>query len=342
MMDSTLKPTIPNKQRAPWPRLALTCLGLLVVVSLPSYSAAQAETKTDQKQANQNESNQDQANQNRAQISQGKATARIADSARIPRHRLKVFATAQSRFRWAGEAFYYSIRLNGAEAMRASVRAGDVRNTPKQSYIPVSAKAESVGFFRSVYPMNDRADVYINPYNLLPHRSEKLFREAGKSRTYQVDYTHNRYKARVEKTKKEREYRFSFAIPPKTFDMLSWVYDLRTQEMGAGKKFVYYIYDGWKLSRVHLEVVGKEDVYTPMGWFKTWKLKFRREVVRTQKKSDKNGNPVMPHIRIHEPNEHNGHFYLSRDENLLPVKLTMKTSFGMSEALLLKYTPAGD
>jgi hypothetical protein len=45
-------------------------------------------------------------------------------------------------------------------------------------------------------------------------------------------------------------------------------------------------------------------------------------------------------MRTHEANEHNGYFYLSRDENLLPVKLTMKTSFGMSEAVLLKYKPA--
>jgi hypothetical protein len=273
---------------------------------------------------------------------QGTATASISDSARIAPPTYKFLESDEPRFRWVGEQFYFSIRLNGAEAMRASVRAGDIRENGERSYVPVSGNAQSVGFFQNVYPMNDRADSYIDPTSLVPHRSEKEFHEAGKSRTYEVDYEHGDYRARVRKAKKKHEYKFNFAIPGKTYDMLSWVYDLRTQDIALGEKYIYYVYDGWKLSRVHLEVVAKKDVYTPMGWFKTWKLDFRREIVRTRKRTDKNGKPTQPHIRTHEPNEHEGHFYLSRDENLLPVKLTMKTSFGMSEAVLIKYKPAED
>ena len=268
------------------------------------------------------------------------ATASISDAPRMMRPKYQLAQT--NRFRWAGEQFYFSIRLNGAEAMRASVRAGDIRRNGESSYVPVSGNAQSVGFFQNVYPMNDKADSYIDPVLLLPHRSEKLFREAGKSRTYEVDYKHGDFHARVVKAKKDREYKFNYAIPGKTYDMLSWVYDLRTKNVDLGEKYIYYVYDGWKLSRVHLKVVGKEDVYTPMGWFKTWKLEFRREIVRTRKRRNKEGKPKSPHIRTHEPKEHSGHFYLSRDENLLPVKLTMKTSFGMVDALLLKYKPADE
>lgn len=267
-----------------------------------------------------------------------KAALRRIDPNRIPRPNFEV--RDAPRFRWSGERFVYSVRLNGAEAMRAGVRAGSPKVHHDRPYVPVSATARSVGFFRSVYPLEDRADVYVDPASLLPYRSEKLFREAGKERSYAVDYRPDAFRAKVRKTRQDRTYNFHRHLPSNTFDMLSWVYDLRVQEVAIGERFTYHIYDGWKISRVHLEVVGREDIYTPMGWFKTWKLTFRREVVDSHARRDDQGRPTHPELKTRVHAQHEGHFYLSRDENLLPVKLTMKTSFGLSDAVLIDYTPA--
>lgn len=243
-------------------------------------------------------------------------------------------------FRWPGEEFYFSVRLNGAEAMRASLRAGDIREVNNRSYVPISAIAQSVGFFRNVYPINDRAHTFLAPGNFRPLRSEKRFEERGETRTYKVDYIHSTYRAKVEKKKEKRTFRFNYSIPGTTHDMISWMYDLRARDsLKVGDRFSYYIYDGWKLSRVQMKVVGKEDVYTPMGWFKGWKISFEREVLRSRGQKNKNGKPSKPLLRVKTPNKHSGHLYLSRDENRLPIKVSIDTKLGTSEALLVKYKP---
>ncbi len=243
-------------------------------------------------------------------------------------------------FRWAGEEFYFSVRLNGAEAMRASLRAGDLRHVNKRPYVPISAIAQSVGFFESVYPINDRAHTFVSPDNYRPLRSEKLFEERGETRTYKVDYIHSLYRAKVEKKKEKRTFRFNYSIPGTTHDMISWMYDLRSRDsLKVGDEFAYYIYDGWKLSRVEMEVVGKEDVYTPMGWFKGWKISFTRKVLMSRHRKNGKGKPRKPLLRVKTPDKHSGHLYLSRDENRLPIKVAIGTKFGTSEALLIKYKP---
>jgi hypothetical protein len=243
-------------------------------------------------------------------------------------------------FRWPGEEFYYSVRLNGAEAMRASLRAGDLRRSNNRPYVPISAVAQSVGFFQGIYPIDDRANTFVDPESFRPLRSEKLFQERGKTRGYKVDYIHSTYRAKVEKQKEKRTFRFNYSIPGTTHDMISWMYDLRSREsLKVGDTFTYYIYDGWKLSRVSMEVLAKEDVYTPMGWFKSWKISFGREVLKSHKKKDDDGKPITPLLRVKTPDKHSGYLYLSRDENRLPIKVSLGTKFGTSEALLIRYKP---
>lgn len=244
-------------------------------------------------------------------------------------------------FRWQGEEFYYSIRLNGAEAMRASVRAGNLRKANNRAYVPISGLAQSVGFFNNIYPLQDRAHSFVDPQSFRPLRSEKRFEERGETRTYKVDYVHSTYRAKVEKSKENRTFKFHYSIPGTTHDMISWMYDLRAREdFGVGDEFSFYIYDGWKLSHVELKVVAKEDVYTPMGWFKGWKLDFQRKVLRSSHRRGKDGQPQKPLLRVKTPDKHSGHLWLSRDENRLPIKVSIDTKLGTSEALLVKYKPA--
>lgn len=249
-------------------------------------------------------------------------------------------APKQPAFRWPNEEFYFSIRFNGIEAMRAILRSGALQHAKNRAYIPISAFAQSVGFFHNVYPLVDRANTFMDPVDCLPIRSEKHFEERGQTRIYKVDFLADRFRAEVSKSRNTKKSRYNNAIPGQTHDMLSWFYDFRARpDFKVGDKFAYYIYDGWKFSRVDMKVEGKEDVYTPMGWFKSWKIRFIRQVMNTRRKRDKKKQPLPPKLSMKTPNDHSGHLWVSRDANRLPIKVAIDSQFGTGIAVLIKYKP---
>lgn len=245
-------------------------------------------------------------------------------------------SSLRKQFPWAGEQFFYSLRVNGAEALRATLKVGDLRNARKRVYVPIGMSVHSRGFFDNIYSVDDRADTYLNPRTMQPYRSEKYFQEAGKTRTYIVDYAFDGYRADVEKRKPDKRHRFKKAIPATTHDMVTWLYDFRKEDYEIGEHYRYFVYDGWKLSHVYITVIGKEDLYTPAGWFKAWKFRFVRKVLDS-KHNKPGGEAAAPILRVKSPSEHSGHFWLSRDENHLPLRVTIPTSFGFGEAVLMKY-----
>ena len=244
-----------------------------------------------------------------------------------------VDAPTPASFQFSGEEFFYSIRVNGVEAIRVGVRSGDVKYKKGFPYVPVTGTAQSTGFFDAVYSIDDKAHTFLHPETFQPIRSEKMFDENGSKRRYKVDFTHSNYKARVEKEKDDRTRKFTMAIPGTTHDMISWLYDLRARpEFKAGQKVEYFVYDGWKLSRIRGTVVGKEDVYTPLGWFKTWRTDFERDVMKSRRNRNK-----APNITVRTEDATTASVWLSRDKNRLPVKLKVSTSFGAGEAVVVKF-----
>ena len=245
-----------------------------------------------------------------------------------------------ANFKWFGEELYYSVKVNGVEAVRSAVKVGDLRYKGDKPYVPIVASAQSVGFFHALYPMRDSANTFVSPLTLKPLRSEKRFHENGKKRTYAVDFAHSKYRAKVNKVKfateegkKDIKRRFKRAIPGATHDMLTWFFDVRKSgKMKIGDTFEYYIYDGWKLSRIEGKVVGKEDYYTPIGWFKTFRIDFTREVLRSK---GKRGKP--PVLKVSKKAQPTGSVFVSRDENLIPVAVRINTKWGSAETVLMKY-----
>lgn len=244
-------------------------------------------------------------------------------------------------FRWPHEELYYSIRLNGAEALRAGVRTGAPRMHNNEVYVPISATARSTGFFHSIYPLDDRINAFLNPRDMRPYRSDKIFDEKGQIRGYDVTYRHSEYEARVTRRHNDRTTNFSAPIPAMTHNMLTWLYALRAEErLAIGNRYSYYIYDGWLLSRLDLHVVAAEDVYTPMGWFKAWKVDFSREIMGTRPGPIRNNKRTEPVVGVREAARHTGSFWVSRDENHIPIKLSIQSILGVGEAVLIRYKPA--
>ena len=236
-------------------------------------------------------------------------------------------------FRWANEEFYFSVSLNGIEAVRAGIRAGDVRYKDGHPYVAVAGTAQSTGIFDSIYPVNDRAHTFLNPVTLRPLRSQKFFEEAGSSRAYHVDFVHSTYRAKVKKEKGEKTRKFTKAIPGTTNDMITWFYELRRrQDLRLGEKMSFFVYDGWRLYRLDAVVAAREDTYTPIGWFKTFRIDVQRSSLRT--KRQKGESPIITVASAAKPK---GSLWVSRDENLIPVKVSVATQWGVGEAVLIKY-----
>lgn len=245
-------------------------------------------------------------------------------------------------FRWSGEELYYSFRFNGAEAMRAALRTGKPRTNSLGTYIPLAAFAQSVGLFHRLYPLEDRASTYLDAQRLVPMRSEKDFREKGEKRLYEVDYAHEEFEARVERAHQDNLRRFRTPILPNTHDMLSWLYHLRANtDLRVGQQTSFYVYDGWLVSHITIKVVAREDVLTPMGWFKTWRVDFVRDIVTThvavENAAHRATAPTTPAVRVKEAARHSGSFWLTRDENRLPVRVRVNTMFGDGEGVLVRF-----
>ena len=250
-------------------------------------------------------------------------------------------------FPWQGEELYFKILVNGSEAGQASVRVGEIRRTKTQSYIPLSARAQSVGFFQTVYPLDDRADTYLDPTTGQPLRSEKLFQEAGKARSYKVNYTPKAFEAKVHKvylkspknpTESARTY--SRAIPAQTHDSFTWFFALRGEPTltEVGSRFTYHIYDGWKLSRLELEVMQKDRVLTPLGWHDVVRVDFSREILHSSSQTLEQ-KPAAPKLRTLKPATPLGSAWFTVDERRLPVKMNMSSAtYGVGEVLLAKYS----
>ncbi|MBA2663240.1 MAG: DUF3108 domain-containing protein [Bradymonadaceae bacterium] len=320
---------------------SLVCLlGLLVAPLLASAESKTSESSSSKPTPAGAEVNHDQDTYDE-DIDPEEANAALASEA--PSSPDTTAARQPVSFRWPGEEFYYSVRINGAEAMRAGIRVGQVRYHNERPYVPISGTAQSTGFFHSIYPLDDRANTFFDPSTYRPWRSEKFFDEKGQQRTYNVDYLHDKFVARIERIRDDGSMRFSAPIPDTTHDMLTWMYEMRDHEkLEIGQKLSVYLYDGWLLSRLDLIVVAREDVYTPMGWFKAWKIDFSREVLRSRAGQRKRGDkaPVEPILELRQAAKHTGSLWLSRDENHLPIKVSINTLLGIGEAVLIKYKPA--
>lgn len=249
---------------------------------------------------------------------------------------------ALKRYPWQNEQAYYKVKINGADAVHAVLRVGQVSNAKNQLYIPVSANAQSIGIFKSIMEIDDRANTYINPKNHRPYRSEKKFKERAlsqplKERTYRVDYNHGSYFAKVNKTSnRQKKRKYVKPIPSTTHDGLSWIFDLRTKKsFKAGQTMSYYIYDGWKLSRLDVKVNKKEKVFTALGWRHAWKFDVKREVLNSKSKFKKSKN-MEPSLSVRTPAKDVGSIWMTDDIQRIPVKLALTWKISKTTNMVAK------
>ncbi|MEL6180103.1 MAG: DUF3108 domain-containing protein, partial [Myxococcota bacterium] len=193
--------------------------------------------------------------------------------------------TAQKKiqgFTWEGEEIFFSVEANGAEAARASIRAGARKKKRGLSYVPLSAKVITHGFFAKSFPVNHNGDTFIDPKTLLPLKADKYIREKGEDRVYKVRFNPGKLVAKVFKKVGKKERNFDRPVPGETYDALSWLYALRAMPLKNGDKYVFYVFDGWKLSRLYIKVIGREKTWTPIQYYQTVKVDIEREILNSR------------------------------------------------------------
>jgi hypothetical protein len=248
-------------------------------------------------------------------------------------------------FRWEGEELFYSVEISGADAARASVRIGKRKTANGVTFVPIAADAISHGFFAKTYPVNNRADTFVDVKTFQPVKADKIIRENGSERTYKVRYMPGAFTARVERHAKEKDVganqrTYDRAVPGAIHDGISWLFDLRSQPLKPGDTYTYYIYDGWKLSRLKVKVVGKEKAWTPLKEYPAIKLDVEREILNSAwtGTKKKRGEPTLSG---REKPYYFASIYLSDDDARVPVKIFVTSSKADSELKLVEYKAPG-
>jgi hypothetical protein len=246
-------------------------------------------------------------------------------------------------FIWEGEQIYYSVEVGGTDAARASLQVGKRKTKKGVSYLPLVGRVVTHGFFAKSYPMDNVADTFIRADTFQPIKSEKLLKEKGDYRKYVVRYEPRRYGADVnrevkKKGGKKKNRSYTRAVPNTIHDGLSWIYVLRSEALRQGDEYTYYIYDGWKLSRFKVTVVGKESVWTPLKEYETIKVDVERTVLNSKWKG-KRGTRTVPAMTQREKPYYLSTLYLSDDELRIPVKIFVTSKKADSVMKLVKYVP---
>jgi YD repeat-containing protein len=188
--------------------------------------------------------------------------------------------TWAERFDSADHQFFYALRILGAEAGRAAMSIGTpyVHETWGE-VLPVEGLAVSVGFFAAVYPFENTALTLVRPTTGLPVWTRKVIDERDANRVYEVAYDQAGFRSEVIRERDGRSTTYSRRGASDMHDALSWIVDLRTRDFSVGQTYVYFIYDGWKVSRLTCRVAQHRRLFTAIGMRDVAEFRFTREVL---------------------------------------------------------------
>lgn len=257
--------------------------------------------------------------------------AELTEVVSLPSH------DAFERFRWHGEELEYAIEILGSEAARAALQAGYPElDESGHAHVPVYGLAISIGFFGSVYPLEDTAETHIDTASGLPVWTSKTIDERGSVRVYEVDYEREQFRSRVNRTRDGVEAEYFRYTPTDLHDALSWIYDLRSRDLAVGAEYTYHIYDGWKLSRLTVRVERHTEVYTEMGFLEVAELRFVREVMSSAAPLPWANQAVSlpPIYFVSGEAEEIGVGWFGLDDRRLPVGTQIDTPIGNMRVLL--------
>ncbi|MBN1944905.1 MAG: DUF3108 domain-containing protein [Bradymonadales bacterium] len=249
--------------------------------------------------------------------------------------------------RYRGEELYYAIELFGTQLAEGALVVGDFVHQEGEDFLPVYGLAVTEGVAALVYPMRDEGNTLVRLDTGIAATTVKLLNERNFRRRYQVDFLPDEFKARVSRTRDEQVDHYDRYLPSDTHDAFSWVYAVREQDLTPGTTAVYYMYDGWKLSRITTTVLPEPDtLLVGEEFIDCRRLSLVRDVMDTIRPVPMiEETAALPPVRWVRPDaggEQVGVLWISDDYRRIPVQIDFHNALVTAVARLIRYQPPVD
>lgn len=210
--------------------------------------------------------------------------------------------------------------LYGAATVNMDTKIHYVNNRPCYK---VAINGKTTGMLAMMMKVNDTWESYIDTSAMIPHKATRDIIENKYTKKETVVFDHLRQIAEVRSTTgKEPEKLEQFKIPRYAQDMVSGYYYLRTLDFKNFKVGDTISVEGFfenKNYNIRIKYLGKETVSTKVG-------KIPSHIIA----------PIMPNNEMFD-GKNSIKFWVSDDENRIPVKIWAKMFIGGVELGLVKH-----
>lgn len=213
-----------------------------------------------------------------------------------------------------GEKFVYSVQYGIINAGEASLEIRTIANIDSTPCYHIVSDARSNRIFSRFFKVRDRFESFMDTVSLVSLYYEKHLREGKYKKDEQVKFDQKAHLAIY----KDR----TVPIPPRTQDVLSALYYVRTLPLEIGQSFAVANHTNGKNYPLLIKVLKKEQVTVEAGTFDC--------IV------------VEPLLRSAGLFKHQGRLtvWLTDDNNRIPVLMQSKVVVGAISAVLKSYTLA--
>ncbi len=249
--------------------------------------------------------------------------------------------------KYRGEELLYSLEFLGAETAHGMIVVGDFEETEDGIRMPIAGLAETTGLAALIYPMHDADTTYVDVHTGLPISKVLELDEQGEERTYDVTYNHERYVTNVTRVRDGTRRRYQRYLPSNTHDGISWIFTVRQQDQTPGTTHIYFVYDGWKLSRLHVTVQDETDeIMIGDEFVECRRMGLYREVMTPRRPlpfiQETAALPPVMWVRETNSGEQVGELWISEDERRLPAQIVFHNDIMSATARLASYRPPTD
>ena len=246
--------------------------------------------------------------------------------------------------RFQGEELYYSLEFLGAQTARAALVMGEVGAESEDEIIHIFGLAETTGVAAMIFPLRDTGSTNVHAVSGLPARKEVELDERGEYRHYEVTFDHGTYDASIVRQRGDRTNRYHRAVPSNTHDAFTWIYAVRDQNLTPDTTYIYFVFDGWKLSRVHVTVLrGHEEALVGDEFVRCRRLSLFREVLSSSRPlpfiQETADLPPAMWVQETQAGEQVGELWISDDDRRLPTQIVFQNELVSVTARLASYQP---
>ena len=222
-----------------------------------------------------------------------------------------------------GEKITYLAHYGFVNAGRATVKTDkSIHYRNNRPCYKVDVDGWTVGVFSLGYKVKDKWRTYIDTTAIIP---QQFYRDISENK-YRLEETtyfdHKRNKVRVKTLKNGKNKDRSFDIPEYAQDLVSGYFYLRTMDFENMKVGTKFRIDGFFEDKTYdfdIKFKGKEIIKTKFGKIHAYKLE-----------------PIMPDNKLFD-GEDSILFWVSADQNRIPLKIRAKMFIGAFEVEVTEY-----